>query len=153
MFDKLKFWKKDADDLDFNLNSLSDHPDLGLPQQSANDFGTDQSGMPQQNPLGNPMGQPDTAGMPQTQMQFQEQPQPYQQQMQPHNDPLAFQPMQQNIPQQGAQQMQPATENTPNNSRDIDLILSKIETLKASIDHLTTKVEALERLSYNKGKW
>jgi hypothetical protein len=133
MLDKLKFWKHDepADDLggmNFNTPLDNNEPGLDLPERPA--------AVPQFRPV-------------------EEQPQ---QHMDPMNMPSFGQPAQQQGYQQyppvqepALQQYQQQTESV--HPRDVELIISKIETLKASLDHMTTRIEHLERVMNDRKRW
>ena len=131
MFDKLKFWKKD-DGFDFNFNdpqsagSAMDAPvDLGLPNSPSNPPSFQP--VPEQNSYDSA---PYNNGGVHTGM-----------------NPPAFTP-----PTQQPQVQEQSPPDTANR-RDVELILSKIETLKARVDHLTTRIEHLERLANDKQRW
>lgn len=45
------------------------------------------------------------------------------------------------------------TQSTSMQSRDVELILAKIDALKSSVDHLVTRVEQIERGLNDKRRW
>jgi hypothetical protein len=136
MLDKLKFWKK-SDDINMNFNNPTDEPlDLGLPGDPLPAPDLKFEPMPEENNMNmqtDPLGAQFNNPMPQ----------------QNSTPTYPQQPMTNPVMQEPARVQQEATIHP----RDIELVLSKIETLKASVDHLTTRIEHLEMISNDKKRW
>ncbi|MFT4310728.1 MAG: hypothetical protein ACMXYC_03785 [Candidatus Woesearchaeota archaeon] len=122
-FDKLKFWKKkDEFDLNADLGSLG----LGEASPSA----SSQQPFDQQQQFNQPSTL-DTSSYQDTQSQ--------------QFDSAFSQTAQQTYPQHQWSGEQQSSAQQSIHPRDIELILSRLETIKASIDHLATRVDNLER--------
>jgi hypothetical protein len=126
IFDKIQFWKKDND---MDLAAPLDMPDT-MSSVDQN-YGQDM----QHNTM-------DQYAPPMSQQGFQPQ--------EPQAEPMPHDPSFSTQQQMGAygpqfQQQPQQQEHEGVHPRDVELILSKLETLKESVDHLATKVDHLEK--------
>ena len=151
MFNQLKFWKRHDSSLSNStstLNALDQNPtDNGSrnPWETSNEtkelFRT--SSGQQQTQNNQPFNDPFVSGNP-----FQQQNQNGQQQAYPPTGAQAEQMFQQG----NHNSNQESTQQTSPNTRDVELILAKLETIKVSIDNLSHRVDRIEQKN-NKTNW
>jgi hypothetical protein len=141
ILDKLMFWKKDDDGLGDDMGNLGGKNDLAFGNNfnpAQQQFGQQDLGLPQSNDAGMGQQYPPTQGFPQ--------------------DPNMGQPNQQSAFNQNPQSFSQRSYQQPYNqpsynqqeeitSKNIEVISSKIDTLKASLDSINQRLANLESIA------
>ncbi|MBS3166421.1 hypothetical protein J4444_04830 [Candidatus Woesearchaeota archaeon] len=125
VFDKLKFWKKE--DLDFDR--MADKEMTGMPMDDNLGFEQDNLGLEEKSPF------PEEPNMGQSAFPLREKAPSFQQQS-------TYREVQ---PTQSSQ-----AQSTPSASKELELINSKLDTLKAMLSSMDQRMEHIERSSGEK---